>query len=90
MGKRSSNALLSAIADRPHYLLLGRVLFLLLTGADFRRWSSSVRYAFSRPSTEGRSLVVLVTTAFLCEEELLLVPGEARCDGESFFDGAAS
>lgn len=34
------------------YLLLGRVLFLLLTGADFRRWSSSVRYAFSRPSTE--------------------------------------
>ena len=65
-------------------------MFLLLTGADFRRWSSSVRYAFSRPSTEGRSAVLVEGPALLREEELLLVPGEARCDGESFFDAAAS
>lgn len=72
------------------YLLLGRALFLLLTGTDFRRLSSSPRYAFSRPSTEGRSLVLAVGPALLRKEELLLVPGEARCDGEPFFDGAAS
>lgn len=73
-----------------HYdLVFGRdfALFFCLAGTDF--FSSCARYPLRRPSTEGRSLVVLVSLLSLDIEELVFVPDEPRSDRESFFGVSA-
>ena len=63
------------------------VLVLCLAGMDCCLiWA---RYALRRPSTEGRSGVILVVPLSLDIEELIFVTCESRPDRKSFFGGPA-
>ena len=69
------------------HLALCLVLALCLAGTDCCLiWA---RYALRRPSTEGRSGVILVVPLSLDIEELIFVTCESRPDRKSFFGGPA-
>ena len=64
-------------------LFLATVFALSLAGAD--GFLLCARYAWSRASMEGRSLVPLAAPLSLGIEELIFITGESRSDRESFF-----
>lgn len=69
----------------PHFVCTGCFILLFALAGAACPCSSCARYAFSRPSTEERSSVVLIASLLLEIPELSLVPRESRPDRRSFF-----